>query len=180
MDNLDIDLESSLKYSERRPIFLTVLCILTFIGSGYVLLSSFWNLANFGSLQKSMRIFSKTKDFANPFTNETVDHAISVIDQISAWLYWSYILGTIGALLAIIGAILMMKRQRAGFIIYVIAQILPILPGIGVLSYVDQIPILGFFFKLAYIFGLLFTVGFIIMYATQLKNMWWKKPDYIS
>lgn len=179
MDFLDGDLDVSMQYSKKRPVFLLVLCILTFVGSGFSFLTGIYNLATFGTFQKSMSAFTKFKNVATNVTDENMNAVLNTIDQLANWFYWSYIMNMIGALIGIIGAVIMLKRFRIGFVVYVFAQILIAIPGFGIISQVDQVPFIGFFFKFAYFFGLLFTIGFIIMYATQLKQMWWKKPDYI-
>lgn len=179
MDFLDNDLDISMQYNKKRPVFLLVLCILTFVGSGFSFLTGIYNLATFGTFQKSMSAFTKLKNVATNVTDENMNAVLNTIDQLANWFYWSYIMNMVGALIAIIGAVFLLKRYRIGFVIYVFAQLLIVVPGFGILSQVDQVPFLGFVFKLGFIIGHLFTIGFIIMYATQLKQMWWKKPDYI-
>ncbi len=97
-----------------RPTMLTVLCILTFIGSGMQLFSS---LIIAGFYDMFVQVI---QDFAVKFKLAGMDQLLAVkplFFVVSVFLY----AGSIG------GAILMMRMKKAGFHVYTIFQILLII-----------------------------------------------------
>ena len=73
----------------------------------------------------------------------------------------------------IIGAVMMLKLKKTGFYIYAVAELLPliytfvVLGGFGAMS----VPFLGEAVILVYLVALIIPLGFIAMYAINLKHM---------
>ncbi len=97
-----------------RPTVLTVLCILTFVGSGMNLFSSLF-IAGF---------YDTFIEIAGEFGKKFNIPGMEMLEQMTP----AYFLST-GLLYAvsIAGAILMMKMRKAGFHVYTISQILLLL-----------------------------------------------------
>jgi len=85
---------------QGRPVFLTVLCILTFVGCGLLFILNFIALAQF----ISQRL---------PEENTTIE-AISLFISMGS------------TLLCLVGAILMLRLRRAGFFLYIIGESAPL------------------------------------------------------
>jgi hypothetical protein len=131
----------------QRPTLLTVLCILTFIGSGMNLFSS---LVIAGFYDMFVEI---AKEFSTKFNIPGIELLLEmkpVYFLVSGLFY-------IGSLT---GAILMLRMKKTGFHIYTISQILLILAPM----YFMNLPGPG-------LPELLFSGLFIILYSMNLKFM---------
>lgn len=126
---------------KSRPKFLTVLCILTFIGSGLATLLYLIALIAFGAISGVL---------------DSVPGMGAMGDAGMAIFAVFFVL----AFLSLFGAIMMWKLKKTGFYLYTLANIiLLILPFVVF----DGVPV--------NIFGIIITVGFIAMYAANLKAM---------
>ena len=136
----------------KRPTFLTVLCILTFIGSGWGVLGSIFNFF--------------TADVINgDLYMETYNSMVGDIESDPYGLTQSIVdMNLVLSLISLLGAILMFNLRRIGFFLYTAAQILmlfvmPYFAGFGFLTLV-QMTLSG-----------IVTLAFVIMYAVNLKHM---------
>jgi len=91
--------------TNQRPTFLTVLCILTFIGSGLGVLFSLLGVLGVGA----------TGSFLSSYTGTTVSASSGMLKPILILLF---------SAASIYGALMMWNLKRIGFYIYVAAQIL--------------------------------------------------------
>lgn len=128
----------------ERPVLITVLLILTFIGSG---MSAFSFLFVSMSHDEVMKIVKEVYDFPGVEV---------ILSAKKSYFTIGFVLYTI----SIMGAILMWKRRKTGFHLYTASQIfLIILPLTTIPNY--QFSILP----------LLVTAAFIFAYSTNLKKM---------
>lgn len=152
--------------AKKLPSTLNVLTILTFVGSGLAFLSSIWG---YFSIDKSYEQMQKMQSdpnmeqmpgFVKSMMNEDalkllklqVDNKLPIL-----------IVGIIGIVLCVWGALKMRKLEKQGFYFWLMGEIVPIIGTIIIIG-------LGFFKGFAMI-GLIFPLIFIILYATQLKNL---------
>ncbi len=134
---------------KKRHWLLPVLCILTFIGSGFGILVSVLSLIDMDLLRFTINIPTYT----------------SVITNIADSHYSYSIVSTILYFVSIIGAIYMWNLRKKGFFIYSLAQL--------------ALPTMSFFYfpyPLAHTFSILipnyiFAIAFIAMYSLHLKSM---------
>lgn len=131
----------------RRQTMLTVLCILTFVGSGLNFFSSLIFAAFYDTFVLIMNEFA---DKFNIPGMEIITETKPIYFLVSAIFY----LG------AIIGAVFMIRLKKTGFHIYTIFQILLVISPM----YFMHLPGPNFL-------DLLFSGTFIILYSTQLKYM---------
>jgi hypothetical protein len=132
---------------DKRPSMLTILCILTFIGSG---LNAFSNLMVFVFFDASMAFATElVKAFKLPGMELFLD---------AKPMYFA-VMALINAL-ALTGAIRMWQLHRHGFHIYTVAQILGILAPM----YFFRLPRPDFF-------SILLSGVFVMLYASTLKKM---------
>jgi hypothetical protein len=131
----------------KRPNMLTILCILTFIGSGMQLFSS---LVIAGFYDMFVQV---AQEFAEKFKMpgiELLREVKPVFFLVSAILYAG----------SVTGAILMMRLKKTGFHVYTIFQILLI---IAPMYFMHQ--------SSPGTFEILFTGLFIFLYSMNLKFM---------
>jgi len=132
---------------EKRPNLLTVLCILTFIGSG---LNAFSNLMVFIFYDASMKFAAEmVKAFKLPGMEFFLD-AKPLYFAVSAAI----------SALAVAGAVRMWQLRKQGFHIYTISQILVIIAPM----YFFRLPGPDFF-------SILLSGVFVMLYSSSLKKM---------
>lgn len=155
----------------QRPTFLLVLCILTFVGSGWGLLSNLFSIFTSGLLDSSMQIEqyssmigelenSGSGSFISGFLNSSMD----VMRVTAAHALEINIIQFVLSLLSLLGAILMFQLRRFGFYLYTTAQIL----SLFVLPYFAGFSTLV---VLGMLWGALLSLIFIVLYAVNLKYM---------
>jgi hypothetical protein len=137
----------------KRPTFLTVLCILSFIAAGISIIG----LALGSAVKGVAESAGASSDLSNLRGIEGVDSEL--MNQAEAAFSWPSLIGAIVlTLIALFGVIKMWKLQKQGYYIYVgasvIGLILPLILGSG--------------FS---VFSLLITGAFIVMYGLNLKAM---------
>lgn len=154
-----------------RPAFLTVLCILTFIGSGWSVLSDLLRLFTAGVMDSTVEIRQYTSmvgemqgQGASPFMAKILNSMMDFIRLTALHAREMTVIDLILSLIGLLGAILMFHLRRFGFYLYTAAQILMlfILP-----YFVGITPIVLF----SMVFSGLLTIGFIIMYAVNIKYL---------
>ena len=168
----------------QRPTFLTVLCILTFIGSGWAILSSAWSYSTASKFTKDMTAFKHDnrdsvllKDsvslndtaHVNKKGRHSSEFGLQMRSAFSKMLTEDNIRkGAIGGIIAafftLIGAILMWRLKRIGFYIYIVGVVIA-----GIIPFY----LYGSNFLAVGIssFGSFFGLIFIALYALNLKSM---------
>ncbi|MES2139559.1 MAG: hypothetical protein V4511_07605 [Bacteroidota bacterium] len=149
----------------KRPKFLTVLCILSFVGIGISLVSgilsyfSYSALANAGGLLNS--IGEGVKD------GEKIGESMNALASAMGMDYGKWALvALIQALLNIpilVGVLMMWKQKKVGFYIYapfeIIQPVMPIIFGLGLVGGISAI------------LSLIFAIVFVVLYVLNLKHM---------
>jgi len=131
----------------KRPVFLTVICILSFVGIGFAILAYVAALTAISLLQAG----------ANSMTDLAREAGATVTEGPSMGLAWAYIIGGfVSALVQLIGVIQMWKLKKSGFMLYTIPAVLMI--------------ILTFLYA-GFSVGIIFPIAFIVMYGVNLKAM---------
>jgi hypothetical protein len=131
----------------KRTNFLTTICILSFIGSGFAILGGLIYTLLYDSI---LDIFAAKDD-------EMYQAMYDSLANLPKTYFLSELFLSIASL---VGVLFMWRMRKIGFHIYTVANILvlglPLFFGVGSFNYVS----------------LLFITGpFIAMYAVQLKNM---------
>lgn len=139
----------------KRTTFLLVLCILTFIGSGYSLLYYLLLPLAKAHLPEMMDVYR------NFFKDETMLNQMNeMFDFMAAVPSWKYLLVALGFAGSITGAALMLKLQKEGLHVYIISQILIFV----LLSFLIGGPMKST------INDILWIIIFILLYFLQLKK----------
>ncbi|MBA7695685.1 hypothetical protein ES703_104318 [subsurface metagenome] len=154
-----------------RPTFLTVVCIISFIGLGMSVISNLVNMA-FGTFSSAIYPLVQS-GFEEALSNvEATDPAASVlVEQIFNSILKLFEvmpllagISLICALIALTGVILMWKLKKTGFYLYTVAKVIlifvpMILIGVNIIS------------TIAAISGFFVAAIFITLYALNLKAM---------
>lgn len=139
------------KQGSGRPTLLTVLCILTFIGSGFVVLSALVMFFMPGSFLEGMQ-----SQFTDMLGEEKAEEVIASMTLASKLAPFQLIFG----ILSLVGAVMMFQLKRIGFFLYVIAQVLILLLPVFMGGQCASIVWPGFW-----------TLLFIVLYAVNWKSL---------
>jgi len=101
------ELESRQQSPPKRPLLLTVLCILTWIGCLH-------NLASY-------YLFFSLWHFVSQLGFDEI--------AIHPWIFWKAVIGTVATLMSLFGSIVLFMRRKWGFYSYVPGQLIPLLAG---------------------------------------------------
>ena len=139
MENINIQPTS------KRPALLTVLCIMTFLCSGFATLVSLAGIF----------VSEYIMDVLEPYAPQLVSYSNSglIIFFLISVIIWG---------LSLWGSILMFNRRKGGFVLYIIPN--------GLLLIVQLVLMISYFNPLSLVFTLM-SILFIILYATQVKYM---------
>lgn len=154
---------------KQRPTFLTVLCILSFIGLGLSILSNLWGL-----------LFSKGMKAVSGMAEEGFSEAMTEIESeapemggfmdsmfggaMKAMEHYTLLTSVtlICSIIALVGVIMMWQLKKTGFYLFTGAKVIVILlPLILIGGLVGGMSL----------FGAIFPIAFIVMYAVNLKAM---------
>lgn len=149
MDELDIVDELEMNVEQGRSTFLTVLCILTWVGSGL-------------SIIYHAYLYLLTSQAINFVGRISGDKSLN-------WFLLSYLIGIFAPIFTIVGALFMWKLKRFGFFIYAVGQLVPLAYSLYFALGVTQSVGAGLFF-IAIVPNLI-QIGFLIMYGTRLYEM---------
>lgn len=126
----------------KRPVFLTVLCILSFIAAGLGILGYITAITAMSVVSSIDTTGLEGMTYTGP----------------SIGLTWAYVIvGFVTVLVSLFGVIKMWKLKKMGFYLYV---------GASVVSMIMGIIYSGFG-----VMGVIFPVLFIVLYGLNLKHM---------
>ena len=155
MDILDETNEFIERREGQRPVFLKVLCILTWVGCGVGLFGGLIQLWSYSAINAVADAFDKT--------NQTTYFGA---------LFWQSIATFASAIICAIAAVLMWRLKKIGFFIYIFGEILPSIASLYMfLSISNEAGIGQEFAFIGTAFSFVFPIAFIIMYGVNLKHM---------
>lgn len=134
----------------KRPVFLTVICILSFIAAGFAIIGYVTALTLMGAAGAAMSAMEGMEGM------EGMEAFTSAAP--SAGMTWAYIIvGFLTTLVSLFGVIKMWKLQKQGFMLYA---------GASVVSMIMGIIYSGFG-----VGAVIIPIAFIVMYYLNLKHM---------
>ena len=160
--------------SSPRPTFLTVLCILTFLGSGWGIInhvSSYLNANVSAEIAKPMLDSAQQEIQKEAADNETAakiaDRVISGASDLldPAKMKQNAMFGILANILTLGGAFLMFQLRKPGFWVYVAGTLLAIMSPILVYG-ASNLMSLG----MTAVYGF-FGIIFVILYSLNLKYL---------
>lgn len=166
-------IKSEVHESNKRPVFLTVLCILSFVTIGFGLMSSILALIN-GPVSGEMMDESLTDMYAMlsfyeeqgltfmvDFIQKTIDSSYYLNNET---FYLNQALGFIGLVVGLIGVVFMFQQKKIGYHLYIIYSILPVITLYLVLP-------LELISTVFIVVSLFFSGIFCLLYGLNLKHM---------
>ena len=144
----------------KRPQFLTVLCILTYIGVGIGILGSvgaWWGmrfLAN--TMEQNGGDLEGLPGMDDP---AKVEQTLAAIKHSNAML----ISGVLCSLICLVGALQMWKQQKMGFYIYLVGEITPMIVSLVLMG---ASAFIGWG-----MLGIAFPAVFIVLYSLNFKHL---------
>jgi hypothetical protein len=155
-----------------RPTFLTVLCILTFVGSGFGLINGVYQYLTAEKAATELAIQKKESaeqirksgksDAGTRFAGRMV---ASVTDLSASDLRKGGLLAILAAVICITGAFMMWKLRKGGYYVYILGIILGIISPFIVFGSSNLAAVLG-----STMVGFIGIV-FIILYGVNVKHM---------
>lgn len=145
---------------KERPTFLTVLCILSFIGVGIVVISNIVALIGGGVSKAIMESSEEVMEAMEtveevPVVGESVSKIVSSASTIAA-------INLIAALVVLVGVFMMWSLKKTGYYIYIVGEIAPVIALIVLGG------LLGGFMA---IFSSFIAILFIVLYGLNVKHM---------
>jgi hypothetical protein len=151
--------------SKKRPTFLTVLCILSFVGCGLGLISGLKNYFDAKSMLTTANLTKEVQSLPgdSKVSEAAVNSAVQMLGIDPVKISNGYLMIGILNVLILVGVIMMWMLKKPGFFIYLVGQI----ACLGVMfGYIG-----GLAGGLMGIVSAIFAVAFIIMYAVNLKYL---------
>ena len=164
-DELDLDSlldnEGKKPYEGKRPVFVQVLCILTFVGAGLAIVTAVISILVMGQMQDTMNSMNDSLGGLELDTG---------LDNMYRWSKIAQFLNLFGSVLCLVGALFMWRLRKFGYFIYVFGQALPLF-GTFMTYNSMNFGVFGGFGFISMFIGALFPIAFIIMYGLNLKHM---------
>lgn len=151
--------------ARKRPVFLTILCLLSFAGIAFVIATSLNNLTIIPAGEKMIE--DHTANGSSFF--EYID--VKGIDNYIGFYRVYNICCIVASIVCLSGVILMWKLRRVGFYLYVVGEIAPVLVFFILFGRDFQNPLLSLKFMTSALLMFLVAVAFIVMYAMNYKRM---------
>ena len=150
---------------EKKPVFLKVLCILTFVGSGLGLLTAVFGLLGSGMSEESFRMSQRL------LSDSPFDDFMSVdFEEMIRWQRYGALANLVGSILCLTGAFLMWNLKKVGYYLYIPGWIIPVTVGAIGMQYIMS-GWLANFGVFGVVVNVLFAAAFIIMYGVNYKHL---------
>ncbi len=142
----------------KRPVFLTVLCILSFIAAGFAILGYITVIGLMGAASVAV---SGMESMASEMGGEMSDAMSSAMAATpGVGLTWAYIIvGFLTTIVGLFGVIKMWKMNKSGFMLYTGATVVSLIMGIVYSGFA------------ASIVGIVISAAFIVMYGLNMKHL---------
>lgn len=157
---------------KRRPVFLTVLGILTFVSTGLSVIGLLFSLLTGpqsddvieNEVAKGMTSVEELRDMGATYMADQMEKIIRLPIYTNEHFYLLQMANFVTLFFGIAGVILMWRGRKIGFHSYIIYSILAVL-SVYVAVPVNEVP------SLMIILGVIFSALFIFMYSRNLKWM---------
>ena len=180
----------------KRPEFLTVLCILSFIGSAYGILGGIYKIATADLSKVVTEQFDSAMDKMNEkmkreirksendslqnkrelaksaeMLEEVTDFTTNIMHKTNEKVYELATCGIVGGLLCLGGALLMFRLRKIGFYAYITGQVVDYVIPIVLLDAFSMGGFTGSIVTAVMIGTLVIPITLCILYAVNLKHM---------
>lgn len=157
--NLTLMSETTTTGAPKRPTFLTVLCILSFVAAGFSIIGGGLGLAA-GAAVESGALSDLAAQSGDSDAMAQMEAAMGEVEEATGGVSLTTLFGVglVLTLVGLVGVIMMWKLKKTGFYVYTGAQVAGIVAPIA----------MGGEFGMM---GTLFSVLFIVLYGLNLKHM---------
>lgn len=145
----------------KRNTFITVLCILTWVGCGVMLIYYIFLYSMMHTMWEVMGRFD-------------IDGVSSSIANVYRWQLIYYIVAATCIIPCLVGSLMIWRMKVSGFVIYLIGEAIPVLFSFFIAFNGRE---MGFSNMITSILSAVVPIGFIVMYAINLKYMRVPKDD---
>lgn len=148
-----------------RPTFLTVLCILTFLGSGLGLISNIYSYMNADAQAADMSKAShqiQQKKSGDQIEAKIVEGMASFTAEN---VRKSALGGSVSSVLCLVGAFMMWQLKRKGYYIYILGALVGAVVPFVIFGTNNMVAMIGS------VAGAFFGLLFIVLYGLNLKSM---------
>ncbi|MBA4240602.1 MAG: hypothetical protein C0448_07745 [Sphingobacteriaceae bacterium] len=158
-DNMSIE-NQPVSEVPKRPQFITVLCVLTFIGSGLSFVGALWGYFSIKASEKFLNNLTTSQDHAHGMISGMQETMMKAVENAVP----NMVIGLLCSLICLYGAIQMWKLKKTGFFIYSVGEITPaisafFLGGGGLIGGAGAVV------------GLLLAIVWIVLYAINFKHL---------
>jgi hypothetical protein len=159
-NNFDNQFTNDLAPTPAKPQFLKVLCILTFIMSGFWILLCFFGTLCLGlTEEKIASVWDKVLESQPHLENTNPAEFFHQVGIVSLMMLFANIA-------SLVGAIMMWRLNKIGFFIYIVAELVTYFVSMDMGASAN-----GSSSSLSTVVSIVFDIAFIAMYAVNLKHM---------
>ncbi|MBI3520974.1 MAG: hypothetical protein HY062_16665 [Bacteroidetes bacterium] len=144
----------------KRPQFITVLCILSFVGCGLAFIGAIWGYFSIKASAVVLENMGSAEGDAFGMMSGMQETMLKAVENAVPNL----IIGLVCSLLCLYGALQMWKLKKVGFFVYCVGEITPAIAGF----FLGGGGLIG---GTGAVIGLLFAMVWIVLYAVNLKHM---------
>jgi hypothetical protein len=144
----------------KRPQFITVLCVLTFIGSALAFIGAIWGYFSIKASAAVLETMGSAQGDTYGMMSGMQETMIKAVENAVPNL----IIGLLCSILCLYGALQMWKLKKMGFFIYSIGEVTPAIAGF----FLGGGGLIG---GAGAVVGLLFAIVWVVLYAVNLKHM---------
>ncbi len=142
----------------KRPVFLTVLCILSFVAAGFAILGYIAVIGLMGAASVAVSGMESMSNEMGSEMSEAMSSAMAATPGVG--LTWAYIIvGFLTTIVGLFGVIKMWKMNKSGFMLYTGATVVSLIMGIVYSGFA------------ASIVGIVISAAFIVMYGLNMKHL---------
>lgn len=159
-ENILLANQQPVNETPKRPQFITVLCVLTFIGCALAFFGAIWGYFSIKASSALLENMGNAEGDTYGMMSGVQDAMIKAVENAIPNL----IIGIVCSLLCLYGALQMWKLKKIGFFIYAVGEITPAIAGFLLGGG-------GLIGGAGAIMGLLLAIVWIVLYAVNLKHM---------
>lgn len=147
----------------KRPTFLTVLCILSFVGVAFSLIGGIMNYFTYSTLASAGDAFSNLGGTEGEQMNQAMNAMSDMLGLDYGKMATAAIIQALLNIPILIGVLMMWKQKKTGYFVYaafeLIQPLIPLFLGLGLAGGIMAVV------------GLIFAIVFIVLYGLNMKHM---------
>lgn len=160
MENTNLNENAVGEESAKRPQFITILCILTFIGSSLAFIGAIWGYFSIKASASMLESMGSMEGDTYGMMSGMKETMMKAVENAVPNL----IIGLLTSLMCLYGALQMWKLKKMGFFIYTAGEITPAITGFllgggGIIGGASAV------------INLLLAIVWIVLYAVNLRHL---------